>query len=125
MTAEQPGAATVRVVNMTRATGIGTGRYARRPLRERVLSRLIIQPDDCVVWSGAKTPRGYGKAALNGQQFYVHRLMYEWFAGPVPPELELDHLCRNPACANVAHLEAVPHDENIRRGTVPRKAGAR
>jgi hypothetical protein len=101
---------------MTRTKHIGTGRYPRRPLRERVFARLAIQPDGSVVWTGAKTPRGYGKAALNGRQFYVHRLMYEWFASAIPVDLELDHLCRNPACANVAHLEPVTHSENIRRG---------
>lgn len=101
---------------MTASRRIGTGRYPRRPLRERVFAKLIIQPNGCVTWTGATTPRGYGKAALNGRQFYVHRLMYEWLAGPVPADMELDHLCRTPSCANVAHLEPVTHSENIRRG---------
>jgi hypothetical protein len=103
-------------ITLARGSHPGTGRYPRKSLRERVLARLIIQPDGCVLWAGAKTPRGYGKAALNGRQFYVHRLMYEWFVGRIPEGLELDHLCRVPSCANVAHLEAVPHSENIRRG---------
>jgi len=44
------------------------------------------------------------------------RLMYELMKGPIPDGMELDHLCRNPACANVMHLEPVTHEKNMRRG---------
>lgn len=46
----------------------------------------------------------------------AHRAVYEALVGPIPPELELDHLCRNPACVNPAHLEPVTRKENVRRG---------
>lgn len=42
--------------------------------------------------------------------------MYEHVKGPVPDGLELDHLCRVHNCVNPAHLEAVTHAENVRRG---------
>lgn len=35
--------------------------------------------------------------------------------GPLPPGLELDHLCRNKSCVRPDHLEAVTHRENMRR----------
>ncbi len=41
--------------------------------------------------------------------------MYEWFTGPIPAGMEIDHLCRNRACAAPAHLEAVTHHENLLR----------
>jgi HNH endonuclease len=42
--------------------------------------------------------------------------MYRLLVGPVPEGLELDHLCRNRACVNPAHLEPVSHRENVLRG---------
>lgn len=84
-----------------------------------VLAKLIYEPNGCLVYSGA-LDRGYGKAGLkvNGKSITirVHRHVYETLVGPVPAGTELDHLCRNRACANPHHLEPIPHAENVRRG---------
>lgn len=42
--------------------------------------------------------------------------MYELLVGPIPPGLQIDHLCRNKICVNPAHLEPVTHRENLMRG---------
>jgi hypothetical protein len=49
----------------------------------------------------------------------VHRIVYQQVNGFIEDDLELDHLCRNTACANPAHLEPVTHQENVRRGEGP------
>ncbi len=94
------------------------GHNGRRSVRERVLSRLIIDPAGCLIWTGT-TSTGYGNVHYNGAAVYVHRLMYEWFVGPIPAGKQIDHLCRTSRCAAPAHLEAVSQRVNILRGTSP------
>lgn len=72
--------------------------------------------DGCWPWEAALTGPGYGAFRINGQTCYAHRIAYELFIGPIPEGLSLDHLCRNPACVNPAHLEPVTHKENLARG---------
>jgi hypothetical protein len=71
----------------------------------------------CTEWTGPKNLKGYGR---QGKKL-AHRVAWERAKGPVPANLELDHLCRNRACVNVEHLELVTHQENCRRGEQAQK----
>jgi hypothetical protein len=70
----------------------------------------------CWIWIGLKTPRGYGYIGTRDHKhILVHRFSYELHTGPIPEDLQIDHLCRNTLCVNPDHLEAVTATENILR----------
>lgn len=97
--------------------GLGRPRL-RRPAICRVLARVLIDDAGCWIWTGSRQRFGYGQITVSHTEgrMLTHRLVYEGLAGPIPAGLELDHLCRVPACCNPAHLEPVTHAENVRRG---------
>lgn len=88
-------------------------------------SRVRITPAGCWEWLGTKLPSGYGQFSLKGLNHYVHRMMYEMYKGTIPDGLEIDHLCRNPRCVRLDHLEAVTHSKNVQRGLAPQILRAR
>lgn len=91
-----------------------------RPMREKLESNRLIDLDTgCWNWAG-QTKNGYGQVPANIGSKYVraHRAAYEVWIGEIPEGMELDHLCRNRKCFNPAHLEAVTHKENVRRGAL-------
>lgn len=84
-------------------------------LARRIKSRTVVTPDGCWQWTGGKS-EGYGRLSFDGVLYYTHRAMFEALVGPIPDGLTIDHLCRNRACCNPAHLEPVTRGENVRRG---------
>lgn len=87
----------------------------------RLREKIWVNPKTgCWLWTGYVTKAGYarisGARRTSRRWVYVHRATYEFFRGKISDDLELDHLCRERSCVNPAHLEPVPHTENIARG---------
>lgn len=102
-----------------------------RPAAERFWEKVQIEPGGCWQWTGGLNGVGYGqfyrgkRSREDTGKTYAHRWAYEQLVGPIPEGLHLDHLCRNPACVNPAHLEPVTARENLLRGVGPSAAHAK
>lgn len=90
-----------------------------QPISERFWSKVDAS-GECWEWLAGKDIHGYGKFGPRpGTSVGAHRMAYYLMVGDIPEGMQLDHLCRNRACVNPAHLEPVSPRTNYLRGVGP------
>lgn len=72
----------------------------------------VDKTDGCWLWTAA-TVNGYGYfGTKRPKTVYAHRFAYELLVGPIPPEMELDHVRCAKNCVRPDHLRLVTSGQN-------------
>lgn len=87
-----------------------------KPVLDRFMEKLSVDSSGCWLWIAHIDSDRYGILKVDGKNRKAHRWSYEHYIGPIPADLDLDHLCRVRHCVNPLHLEPVTTGENQRRG---------
>lgn len=78
--------------------------------------RFVNKTATCWLWTGTMNHR-YGYFWDGTKMVIAHRWPWTQANGPVPEGMHLDHLCKNPPCVRLDHLELVTPRENWLRST--------
>lgn len=95
----------------------GEAGFHTSDLPPRLSTKIRVNPvTGCWEWTGAAKTGRYGQVRMGDKNRRAHRVVFELLIGPVPGDLQLDHLCRSSFCVNPSHLEIVTGRQNVRRG---------
>jgi len=57
---------------------------------------------------------GYVQSSLGHSKFYIHRLVYSVYGGPIPNDMVIDHIDGNKQNNNIKNLRLVTQSENLK-----------
>jgi hypothetical protein len=105
-----------RVAPRIKPTPADVERFFRYVTKECPAPAHCPELGPCWIWTGSlKTKAGYGQFIWGGHNRSAHAFGWEHVNGPIPPHLQIDHLCRVTGCVRASHMEVVTHAENMRR----------
>jgi hypothetical protein len=87
------------------------------PIKDRLLSKIVVDDNGCWIWQDKPVLGGYGRININKKNQFAHIVSYETFKGPRPPDarklgLMVCHRCDVPLCINPEHLWLGTASEN-------------
>ena len=78
-----------------------------------------IPESGCWIWMRACNDWGYGIVWHLGRVWRVHRLLWDYYKGPIPKGIILCHQCDTPSCCNPHHLflgtDKTNHADSIKK----------
>ena len=84
------------------------------------LDRLAVALDSplingyrCLVYTGARTSRGYGHVRNGSVSVGAHRLVWEMVNSKIPAGMVVMHACDNPPCCRIEHLSLGTQKDNM------------
>jgi hypothetical protein len=85
--------------------------------RDRFAKNLV-RVDDCLLWVGSITPRGYGQFKVGGRVIGAHIFAYfaeHFFNLPAEgqDQIQVAHSCRYELCCNPDHLRLTTRPVNL------------
>jgi HNH endonuclease len=99
-----------------------------RPLKERVLARVVVDENGCWIWQGARTRWGSGMVrngpGLRPRAVVVHEVMWEEVHGPIGDWQRVEHRCGVNLCCNPAHLGVTTSNNGRRARRVTASRGS-
>lgn len=88
----------------------------RWTLKER-FEKKVDRSGECHEWTAALNAAGYGVIGKEGGRgagnMLAHRASWLLETGEDPGEMEVMHLCNNPKCVRIDHLELGTHKDNM------------
>lgn len=87
-------------------------RIAYKTPTESFNARTVRQ-GECLIWTGAVKDTGYGAMWDGKRVIRPHRWIYEQANGPIPAGTDIDHICGNRVCCEVAHLRVTTRKQNM------------
>lgn len=88
---------------------------AKRTARERFDAKTQLADDgtDCILWTAAKLPKGYGRFGDNYVVHLAHRWIYEQTHRVTLGRFDFVlHSCDRPSCVNITHLRVGTGKDN-------------
>lgn len=89
---------------------------ATKPIKQRIAESTAETSSGCWEWQLSKCRDGYGMMKVAGKSLRAARVSYTEFRGDIPKGMLIYQSCKNRACVNPSHLEAITAQESVARG---------